>query len=231
MIKRTLFISLLLLLAASALFADDKGLFSCHTSFQGVFGLPLKDYSMEAGTGSDEFRQDAVLGGQIGSRWYIFPGKKFAAGIMVNWIDVVQASTPLSSTETFSVLDIGLLETGFTGSLRLADTSALDLYYQARPALLINKIATTAGFIYQTADGYALAREIHRTGLGVGHTLGLAFRYDRYNFGAEFLFGALPHFFNEALMGTEGGIAIHPVMSLYPDLRTECFRVVLGVQL
>ena len=217
--------------ATSALWGNGKDVFSPHTSFQGILGLPLEDYSMEAGTGSDEYRQDAVLGGQIGSRWYIRPGEKLAAGIMVNWLDVVQASTPWSSTETFTVLDMGLLETGCVGSLRLGDSSAVDVYYQARPTLLINKIITTVGFIYSTADGYGMAREIHRTGLGVGHTLGLSLRYERYNFGAEFLFGGLPSFFNEDLMGDEGSIAIHPVMSLKPDLRTECFRVVLGIQL
>ena len=229
--KRLILVVLLFSAAASAMWGNGKDVFSPHISFQGIFGLPLEDYSMEASTGSDEYRQDAVLGGQFGSRWYIRPGEKLAAGIMVNWLDVVHASTPWSSTEAFTVLDMGLLETGCVGSLRLGESSAVDLYYQARPTLLINKVATTVGFIYPTADGYGLAREIHRTGLGIGHTLGLSFRYERYNFGAEFLFGGLPSFFNEGLMGDEASIAIHPVMSLKPDLRTECFRFVLGIPL
>jgi len=75
--------------------------------------------------------------------------------------------------------------TFFISLVLFLTASAVDLYYQARPTLLINKIVTTVGFIYSTADGYGLAREIHRTGLGVGHTLGLSFRYERYNFGAD----------------------------------------------
>lgn len=230
MIKRSVLISLVLAVVASAVWGNGTDPFSYHTSLQGILGLPWEDYGMESGTGSDEHRQDAVLGFQIGSRWYIRRGEQFAWGILVNWVDVVQASTPLNATESFTILDIGLLEIGVVASLRLGDTAAVDLCYQVRPTLLINKIITTVGFVFPTADGFGLAQEIHRTGLGVGHSVGVSFRYERYNVGAEFLFGGLPNFFNEDLMGEEGSIAIHPVMSLKPDLRTECLRIVIGIQ-
>ena len=107
--------------------------------------------------------------------------------------------------------------TFFISLVLFLTASAVDLYYQARPTLLINKIVTTVGFIYSTADGYGLAREIHRTGLG-GRSYPGAF----FPLRAVQLRGGL---------GDEGDITIHPVMSLNPDLRTECFRIALGIQL
>jgi hypothetical protein len=127
-------------------------------------------------------------------------------------------------------MDIGLLETGLGGSFKLAETIAADLYYQARPTMLINT-QMTDDYDYDTVDHFALQREIHRTGLGVGHTIGLQIRYGMFNIGAEFLFGGLPNWFVEGMMGKEGEIAFHPVMGIEPTLQTDAIRILLGIQL
>ena len=229
-VKKKVYVLLVFTLIVSAEAYCDKSPFSNKTTIQGIFGFPIGEYGMEAGTGGGDYEVDAVIGGQVGSKFYLWNSESLGAGLYINWLDIIYAQTPLSFEEEMTITDTGLFETGVIGSFHFNDSYMLDLYYQVRPTFMLNSLSTNY-FKYPALDDMGLYDRVRRWGLGISHVVGLGFNFDIFSFGAEFGFGAVSHFYPEFLLGEPDNQPAHPVMSPEADLQSECVRIFLGVQL
>lgn len=171
------------------MFAQKDRTLSNGFSVNLILGFPSNTFGVSSDSQiDDQYTLGTIWGVQIGNRWYFKPKEKYGIGLMVNWADFtmgVKAGTDTYSDWARATIDISFLEFGPVGTVVLADNLAFDGYYNLRPTVL------SSAYVTSYSSGSSDDETITYVGFGVSHALGVALRYKIFNFGMEYVLGAI----------------------------------------
>ncbi len=184
--KKIALLSSLLLFATltSNVMAQQNRTLTNGTSLNFVIGVPSSSFGSENSVESD-YQYGALLGFNVGQRWYIKPQENYGFGVMAKWLDVAgtyKSGTMLGNDWTRAAFDISFLEVGPIGTYAINCDMAIDVYYNLRPTVLVD----LSNQKYSTDDVTTVY-----SGFGLTHAIGTAFRWRILNVGVEYVAGSV----------------------------------------
>jgi len=182
-------------------------------SIKVTYGIPSSSFGTDSPVESSQ-EYGVLYGLQLGNQWYINPMEKLGFGIMVNWIDLSGASKSGSGWER-ETYDLSALELGPIGTYAITKQMAIDVYYNLRPTLILNKVE---GSYYWEGEYHHYSDTWQ--GAAFTHAIGAGFRWRALSAGMEYVFGSVED--DEYFMFGDG--------SGFGEMQANSFRFLIGVK-